>query len=151
MATYDNLPVYKASYDLLQEITLFRKQLDREYKYTIGERLVNETVEMIIGVFKANVSVAKKDLILRIREHLEIVRLLLRLLKDLKQISLKRFATLLTKSCCRDPSLAIRRGIFNLIPNSQSYHEAHWVLGRLFHLYRKWLTDKLFRFQCTDK
>lgn len=94
MATYDNLPVYKASYDLLQEITLFRKQLDREYKYTIGERLVNETVEMIIGVFKANVSVAKKDLILRIREHLEIVRLLLRLLKDLKQISLKRFASI---------------------------------------------------------
>lgn len=94
MATYDNLPVYKASYDLLQEITLFRKQLDREYKFTIGERLVNETVEMIIAVFKANVSATKKELILKSREHLEIIRLLLRLLKDLKQISLKRFVAI---------------------------------------------------------
>ncbi len=97
MATYDNLPVYKASYDLLQEITLFRKQLNREYKYTLGERIVNETVEMIIGVFRANVSMAKKELILKSREHLEIVRLLLRLLKDLKQISLKGLLPLMLK------------------------------------------------------
>lgn len=97
MATYDNLPVYKASYDLLQELTLFRKQLNREYKYTLGERIINETVEMIIGVFKANVSMAKKELILKSREHLEIVRLLLRLLKDLKQISLKRFVAINAK------------------------------------------------------
>jgi hypothetical protein len=65
MATYDNLPVYKASHDLLHELTLFRKQLNREYKYTIGERIVNKTVEMIIGVFKANVSIIKKELILK--------------------------------------------------------------------------------------
>ena len=72
----------KASYDLLQEITLFRKQLNREYKYTLVERIVNETVEMIIGVFRANVSMAKKELILKSHEHLEIVRLvfLLRLI-----------------------------------------------------------------------
>ncbi len=91
MATYNNLPVYKASYDLLQEITLFRKQLSREYKFTLGERIVNETVELIIGIFKANVSIDKKELLNQSREHLEIVRLLLRLLKDLKQISLKWF------------------------------------------------------------
>ncbi len=97
MATYDNLPVYKAAYDLLQETILFRTQMSREYKFTLGERLVNENVELIIGVFKANVSLAKKELILQTREHLEIVRLLFRLLKDLKQISLKRFVAINAK------------------------------------------------------
>ena len=35
MATYDNLPVYKASYDLLVEIFQFVKTFNKEYKYTI--------------------------------------------------------------------------------------------------------------------
>lgn len=91
MATYDNLPVYKVAYDLLQEIIRLRTQLKREYKYTLGEKLVNEATEMIINIFRANASKNKKELIFKARENTEVVRLLLRLLKDLKELSLKRF------------------------------------------------------------
>ena len=35
MATYNHLPVYKASYDLLVELFRFTKDFTREYKYTI--------------------------------------------------------------------------------------------------------------------
>lgn len=38
MATYDNLPVYKASCDLLVEIFKFTQNFSREYKFTLGER-----------------------------------------------------------------------------------------------------------------
>ncbi len=100
MATYDNLPVYKAAYDLLQDITMLRKQMSREYKYTLGEKLMNETVEMIISIFRANVSRIKKELIMKSREHIEIIRLLMRLLKDLKQLSLKRFIAVNLKIEC---------------------------------------------------
>ncbi|MBI5218130.1 MAG: four helix bundle protein [Bacteroidia bacterium] len=54
MATYDNLPVYKASYDLLVEIFQFVKNFSKEYKYTVGEKLKNETLEMIMNIFRAN-------------------------------------------------------------------------------------------------
>ena len=44
MALYYDLPVYKASYDLLLEIFRFTKEFGKEFKYTVGEKLKNETV-----------------------------------------------------------------------------------------------------------
>jgi len=94
MAVYDNLPVYKAAYDLFRDITMLRSQMKREYKFTVGERLLNETIELIITIYKANRSKAKKPFIAEAQEHTEIIRLLLRLIKDIKEISLKRFIAL---------------------------------------------------------
>ena len=45
MITYNHLPVYKASYDLMLEIFRVVKEFNREYKYTIevkNEELVKE-------------------------------------------------------------------------------------------------------------
>jgi len=39
MAKYDELPVYKASYDLLLKIFRFTKEFNGEFKYTVGESL----------------------------------------------------------------------------------------------------------------
>jgi len=91
MAVYNHLPVYKASYDLLVEIFQFTKNFNREYKYTIGDSIKKETTEMIINIYLANSSYAKKPLIQSARENAEVIRLLFRLLKDLKQISLEKF------------------------------------------------------------
>ena len=91
MATYDNLPVYKASYDLLLEIFIFSKNMDKEYKYTIGDDLKKETTAMITNIYRANCSQNKKELIQGGRRNLEVIRLYLRLIKDLKQISLLKF------------------------------------------------------------
>lgn len=49
MARYDELPVYKASYDLPVEIFQFTKGFNREFKYTVGESLKKETLELFIG------------------------------------------------------------------------------------------------------
>ncbi len=88
---YDHLPIYKASYDLLITIFEFTKHFNKEYKYTIGEKLKNETLDMIVKIYRAN-SVEKKDVIIQnAREHLEVIRLLLRLAKDLRQITLNKF------------------------------------------------------------
>jgi hypothetical protein len=91
MATYDNLPVYKVSYDLLLEIFNFSKNMDREYKYTLGENLKKETTDLITNIYRANCSEIKKDLIQTARENTEVIRLHLRLIKDLKQITLPKF------------------------------------------------------------
>lgn len=45
MAKYDELPVFKASYDLLVEIFRFTRNFTKEYKYTVGEKLINETLD----------------------------------------------------------------------------------------------------------
>lgn len=94
MATYDNLPVYKASYNLLVEIFQFSKNFNKEYKYTVGEKLKNETLEMIMNIYRANSRKYKKYLLQTARENIEVIRLLLRLVKDLKQINLNKFVAI---------------------------------------------------------
>ncbi|MBN1480418.1 hypothetical protein EH223_20385 [candidate division KSB1 bacterium] len=91
MALYDELPVYKASYDLLLEIFKFTKNFAREYKYTIGESLKKETLELITLIYRANSKQEKWQTLQTAREHIEVVRLFVRLLKDLRQISLEKF------------------------------------------------------------
>jgi hypothetical protein len=46
MAQKDELPVYKATYDLLLEMFRFTKHF-KEYKYRVGESLKKETIELI--------------------------------------------------------------------------------------------------------
>jgi len=94
MAIYNNLPVYKVSYDFLLDIFTFTKNFDRDYKYTIGEDLKKETTQMITNIYRANSSQSKFALLQSARENLEVVRLYLRLIKDLKQINLDRFVSL---------------------------------------------------------
>jgi len=55
MAYYDELPVYKAYYDLLLEIFRFTKDFTKEYKYTVGESLKKETLELITLIYRANI------------------------------------------------------------------------------------------------
>ena len=84
MATYDNLPVYGTSYDLLLEMFRFTKDFNREYKYTLGENIKKEIVEMIINIYKANSSMDGRYVRLQAaRENIEVIRLLVRLVKDL--------------------------------------------------------------------
>ena len=96
MSRYDELPVYKASYDLLLEIFQFTKNFNKEFKYTVGESLKKETTELITLIYRANSKIEKHDVIQEARERIEVIRLFIRLMKDLRQISVKRF-TLVNK------------------------------------------------------
>ncbi len=54
MKLHSDLPVYKSCYDLLLEIFLFAKDFTKEYKYTVGESLKKETVDLLMLIFRAN-------------------------------------------------------------------------------------------------
>ena len=51
---YDNLPVYKVSYDLLQKLFVVVHNFRKEYKYTIGETIKKEVIDLIIAIYRAN-------------------------------------------------------------------------------------------------
>ena len=95
MTTYDNLPVYKASYDFLVEAFTFVKTFPREYKYTLGESIKKELLDLIRTIYRANGNIERRAAnISAAREHLETIRLYLRLTKDLQQIGLEKFVNL---------------------------------------------------------
>lgn len=93
MAMYDNLRVYKTTYDLMMEIFRFGN-IQRDIKYTLVEDLKKEITKIIVLIYRANAAVEKSDIIDEAREAVIVVKLYLRMLCDLKQISPKRYAVL---------------------------------------------------------
>ena len=91
MALYSELPVYKATYDLLLGIFRFTKDFGKEYKYTVGESLKKETIELLTLIYRANVKRDKQEVLQEARERIEVIRLFIRLMKDMQQISVKQF------------------------------------------------------------
>ena len=76
MGIYSELPVYKAMYDLLLEMFVFTPDFHKEYKYTVGESLKKETVELITLIYRANSRADRVSVIQEAREHIEVLRLL---------------------------------------------------------------------------
>ncbi|WP_426478039.1 four helix bundle protein [Chryseobacterium sp. CBSDS_008] len=97
MAIYDQLPVYKAVYDFLLQLFDVTKKMERDFKFTIGEKIKAEGIELIICIYRANTLYDKRTLLSDAKENIEVLRLLIRLLNDLKQISLKEFVNLSEK------------------------------------------------------
>ena len=99
MAIYENLPAYKAAYDLLLDVFKMNIHLTREYRYTLGEKLKNDLTTLIVTIYKANVDDAMKESNLsHAREYVVLVKLYMRMLHDLNQINLKRFVALSEKT-----------------------------------------------------
>jgi hypothetical protein len=88
---YDNLPVYKVSYDLIVKIFGVVTYFRRDYKYSLGESIKKEIIELISNIYKANSAQQKDSFIINARANIETVRLFFRLSKDLKQIDLPAF------------------------------------------------------------
>ena len=93
MGLHQELPVYKASYDLLLAIFEFTKNFNKDYKYTVGESLKKETTELLTLIYRANSRKDKGDVLQEARERIEVIRLFIRLMKDMKQINLKKFVS----------------------------------------------------------
>ncbi|WP_294593467.1 four helix bundle protein [uncultured Bacteroides sp.] len=92
MATYNQLPVYKATYDLLLYLYQVGRDVQRDYRYTLGETLKKDLVAILVLIYRANTTRQKVETIAEAREKLVAVKLQMRLLHDLKQISLKAYA-----------------------------------------------------------
>ena len=88
---HQELPVYKASYDLLLAIFGLTGQFKREYKYTVGEKLKQEALDLLTLIYRANSRMDRVALLQEARERIEIIRLFLRVMMDMHQIGLQKF------------------------------------------------------------
>lgn len=103
MAQYKHLPIYKTTYELLEVVTRKTKDFSRDFKYSLGDKIRNECVELVIFIYKANLSKEKTEFLQQILERIQVIELLLRLAKDLRLLNVTSFSdiVLLTDSLCR--------------------------------------------------
>jgi len=47
MAQYKHLPIYKTTYELLEMVTLRTRNFPRDFKYSLGDKIRNECIELV--------------------------------------------------------------------------------------------------------
>lgn len=94
---YDQLPVFKETYDLLLYFYKLNKNFQREYRYSLAENIKKEIISIIIEIYKANAGRDKAIHISSALDYLVSVKIQMRLLKDLKQISISQFSQIVLK------------------------------------------------------
>ncbi|MFA7658855.1 MAG: four helix bundle protein [Candidatus Gastranaerophilaceae bacterium] len=67
------------------------KNFGREYKYTLGEKIENEAISLVICVYKANQKERRESAIQEMLEHIQLLELFLRIAHDLKIISMEHY------------------------------------------------------------
>ena len=99
MAQYQHLPIYKSTYELLRLVTHATSNFPKSYKYSLGDKLREEVVEMVVFIFKANSSRSERALhASQFLERLQVVELLVRLSKDLRLMTVKQFSEIVMLS-----------------------------------------------------
>ncbi len=98
MAQYMHLDIYKKAYEFLVYYSCLLIHMQREYRYTIGEKLLNLIIEFIVSIYKANdakTNTQRAEAIRIMIEKIKQISVTLRLVNSLKNISNEKYL-----NCC---------------------------------------------------
>ena len=103
MARYKHLPIYKTTYELLELVTRKTKNFPRDFKYSLGDKIRNECIELVVFIYKANSTPNRQQFLQQILEKIQVIELMLRLSKDLRLFNVDSFSetVVLTDSLAR--------------------------------------------------
>jgi len=61
MALYYDLPVYRDTYKLILKVFEMTKDFPKEYKYTLGQDMKRDALQLVRCIYRANKSTQKKS------------------------------------------------------------------------------------------
>lgn len=96
MAQYKHLPIYKTTYELLEMVTRKTKDFPRAFKYSLGDKIRDECIDLVISIYKANSTKQRQDFIQHIIDRVQVIELMLRLSKDMHLINVASFSEIVT-------------------------------------------------------
>jgi len=96
MAKSEELPIYKAAYDLLEELIELAKELPKFFRYSVGTRMVDLCLDLLGQIYRANMAQDGRekvltDLLIDYRQLL----MLLRVCYRQKALSSGRYANMI--------------------------------------------------------
>ncbi|MCP4273668.1 MAG: four helix bundle protein [Gammaproteobacteria bacterium] len=94
MALYYDLPVYRDTYNLILKIFKVTKDFPKEYKYSLGQDMKRDALQLVRSIYRANKSVHKKEHLEAFLDEFELLKLEIRLCRDMKVLSFKKQAAL---------------------------------------------------------
>lgn len=88
----------------MQLVTQKTKHFPRDFKYSLGDKIRNECIELVIFIYKANsMKVKRVEYLQQILDRVQVIELMLRVSKDLRLLNVASFSeiVLLTDSLGR--------------------------------------------------
>lgn len=96
MAEEFDIPIFKKSYDLYKLFYTFRTTVPKQDKYTIWQRSETLIIEILEGILSASYKqkFEKTPVLEKTSLKLNILRVLIRLMKDIKSLDNKKYSLL---------------------------------------------------------
>jgi hypothetical protein len=94
MALYYDLPVFKDMYDLTLLVFELTQHFSREYKFTLGQDMKRDCIMLVRSIYRANKCKERQAYLEQFLDDFEVLKLEVRLCKDLRLITIKQQAQL---------------------------------------------------------
>jgi len=92
MALYYDLPVYKDTYQLVKQVFEITKEFPKEYKYSLGQDMKRDALQLVRSIYRANKAEKKKEYLEQFLDDFELLKLEIRLCVDMRILSIRRQA-----------------------------------------------------------
>ncbi len=90
MALYYDLPVFKDVYRLVLKIYEYSEEFPRTYKYTLGQDMKRDALQLVRSIYRANKAKSKVAFLEEFLDDFELLKFEIRICADLKIISIKK-------------------------------------------------------------
>ena len=94
MGLYYDLPAYRDTYKLILKIFEYTKDFPKEYKFTLGQDMKRDALQLVRSIYRANKYQQKKEHLDSFMDDFELLKLEIRLCTDMKILPFKRQAEL---------------------------------------------------------
>lgn len=95
MALAEDLPIFRAAYDLLEQLTDVTRDLPKFYRYTVGTRMMDLSLDLLGQIYRANMGSYKAEALTELLIDYRQLLMLLRVAYHGKSISSGRYAVLM--------------------------------------------------------
>ncbi len=75
MALSHELPIYKDTYKLILLVFEYTKEFAREYKYTLGQDMKRDSIQLVRSIYRANRNSDKRQYLEEFLDNFEILKL----------------------------------------------------------------------------
>ncbi len=92
MARFESLPLYGITYRFLIDVYQFTAKMPREYKFSLGQKLQEDTLKLFTHIYHANIAINKTEHFNAFLEAFELIRIQMRICHDLKIMTIRQEA-----------------------------------------------------------
>ena len=94
MPNTEGIAIFKKIYDLVLLAYQYVRLFPRSEKFVLGERIEHASIDLLEGIIIANQKKEKQASLVEASVKLDILRIFIRLSKDLRLLDLKKYETL---------------------------------------------------------